>query len=84
MDKDFFDNRLLYYGLDDFYKKRLLIKSVLLLKTTDEQYLYKMYVYSRAFINDTWKDYIWEYIQNDITDDIFRELYLDYCNKKRH
>ena len=84
MDKDFFDKRLLYYGLDDFYKKRLLIKILFISKLIDEQYMYHLYLYSRAFINDTWKDNMWEYLQGDISDKEFRELYEKYIIKKRH
>ena len=47
MDKDFFDERLLYYGLDEFYRKRLVIKSVLFTRPLSEQFLYRMYeIYS--------------------------------------
>lgn len=82
MDKDFFDERLLYYGLNDFYKRRLIIKTLFKCKTLKEQYLYRLYVYSRAFINDTWKDRMWEYIQNDITDEQFVEFYTLYMERK--
>lgn len=84
MDKDFFDERLLYYGLDEFYRKRLVIKSVLFTRPTDEQFLYRMYVYSRAFISDTWKNNIWDYLQSDISEVEFLNLYIDYQNKKSH
>ena len=84
MDKDFFDERLLYYGLDEFYKKRLIIKSVLFTKSANEQFLYRMYVYSRAFISDTWKNNIWDYLQSDISEVEFLNLYIDYQNKKSH
>lgn len=84
MDKDFFDERLLYYGLDEFYRKRLIIKTVLVTLPIKEQFLYRMYVYSRAFISDTWKNNIWDYIQGDITEVEFLNMYVDYQNKKSH
>lgn len=84
MDKDFFDERLLYYGLDEFYRKRLIIKTVLMTKSLSEQFLYRMYVYSRAFISDTWKNNIWDYLQDDIGEVEFLNLYMDYQNKKSH
>lgn len=84
MDKDIFDNRLLYYGLDDFARKRLSIKMILKLKSVKEQYLYKLYVYSRPFINDTWKDYIWDYLQGDIGEQEFSYFYNIYKQKHQH
>lgn len=84
MDKDFFDESLLYYGLDEFYRKRLIIKTVLVTKPVKEQFLYRMYVYSRAFISDTWKNNIWDYLQDDISEVEFLNLYMDYQNKKSH
>lgn len=84
MDKKFFDNRLLYYGLDEFYNNRLLIKSIYMCKSTEEQYFYHLYVYTRAFISDTWKDYIWEYLNGDIQDLAIRDLYAKYTRKKKH
>ena len=84
MDKDFFDERLLYYGLDEFYRKRLIIKTVLVTLPIKEQFLYRMYVYSRAFISDTWKNNIWDYLQDDITEVELLNMYMDYQNKKSH
>lgn len=84
MDKDFFDERLLYYGLDEFYRKRLIIKTTLMSLPRNEQFLYRMYVYSRAFISDTWKNNIWDYLQDDITEVELLNMYMDYQNKKSH
>ena len=83
IDSKFFDERLLYYGLEEFYNKRILIKSLYQCKSYDEIYLYRMYVYSRAFISDTWKNNIWEYLNNDISDKEFRDMYKLYMDKKR-
>ena len=51
---------------------------------TNEQFLYRMYVYSRAFISDTWKNTTWDYLQDDITEVELLNLYVDYQNKKSH
>ena len=82
MDKEFFDSRLLYYGLDHFYANRYEIREVLHEQDSRTVHLYQWYVYSRPFINDTWKDYIWDFLYNDIEDYRFAELYIEY--KKRH
>lgn len=82
MDKEIFDERLLYYGLDDFVCNRKLIRKVFKEKSIKEQYIYKLYVYSRPFIKETWKDYIWDFLQGDIEEPIFIHEYTIY--KKRH
>lgn len=84
MDKDIFDNRLLYYGLDDFSTKRFSIKTIFRCKSIHDQYLFKLYVYSRPFINDTWKDYIWDYLQGDMEETEFAYLYDIYKQKHQH
>lgn len=82
MDKDIFDNDLLFYGLDDFFIKRHKIKEVLPTKSIKDQYIYKLYLYSRPFINDTWKDYMWDYLHNDIDELYFISEYGQY--KRKH
>ena len=83
MDSKFFDKRLLYYGLEEFYNKRLIIKTLYTYKNPEEIYLYRMYVYSRAFISGNWKNNIWDYLNGDKTDAEFRALYKEYMDKKR-
>lgn len=83
MDSKFFDKRLLYYGLEEFYNKRLIIKTLYTYKNPEEIYLYRMYVYSRAFISDNWKNNIWDYLNGDKTDAEFRALYKEYMDKKK-
>ena len=83
MDKKYFDECLLYYGLDDFFNKRNKIKECFIEKDIDNQYLYKLYVYSRPFIKEMWKDYIWDYLQGDIDDLYFASEYLQYKRKSR-
>ena len=75
MDKDLFDERLLYYGLDEFVKNRRIIKEVFWEQDLKTQYIYKLYMYSRAFISDTWKDNMWDYLQNDIDEFTFISIY---------
>ena len=82
MDKDIFDNDLLFYGLDDFMAKRHKIRDVLFTKTLKEQYIYKLYLYSRPFISETWKDYMWDFLQNDIPEILLISEYGQY--KRKH
>lgn len=83
MDNRFFDECLLYYGLDDFVKHKDTIKECFLSKDINEQYLYKLYVYSRPFIKETWKDYIWDFLQSDIQDFEFLNEYALYKRRNR-
>lgn len=82
MDSRFFDTRLLYYGLDHFFSNRYIIKEAFKEQDINTMHIYMWYVYSRPFINDTWKDYIWEFLQSDLEDYEFANLYVEY--KKRH
>jgi hypothetical protein len=82
MDKDIFDNNLLFYGLDDFVTKRNIIKAILPTKTIKEQYIYKLYFYSRPFISETWKDLMWDYLHGDLTELEFMCEYGPY--KRKH
>lgn len=83
MDRRFFDECLLYYGLDDFFKRKDIIKECFEKQSIDTQYLYKLYVYSRPFIKETWKDYIWDYLQNDIEEWYLISEYSIYKRKNR-
>lgn len=56
------DKALVFYSLLDFYPKRDFIKDKYNLLTTEDKYIYKMYVYSLPWTNDDIKDLMWEYI----------------------
>lgn len=81
MDAEIFDSRLLFIGLDNFYNNREFIKLVFHTKSIREQYLYKLYVYSRPFITDHWKDLIWDYLQSDISYEELSYAYNMHKNK---
>lgn len=82
MDRDLFDEGLLFIGFDEFYERRDEIKDLFWTKNIKEQYIYKLYVYSRPFINDTYKDYIWDYIHDDITIVELAHYYTFYKRRK--
>lgn len=84
MDREIFDKRLLFYGLDDFYAKRVQIKAIFNCKNMKDQYLYKLFIYSRPFISETWKDYMWDYLQNDINECDFTHNYFILKRKHQH
>lgn len=82
MDKEIIDERLVFYGLDHFYKKRLVIKAILRTKTWRERVVYQWYVYSRPFINETFKNNIWDYLQDYMSEADF-VLNYRYYNKNK-
>lgn len=68
MDADIIDERMLIYGFEHFFKRRVIIKALFLTKTTKEQLIYKWYLYSRPYISETAKNYMYDYLQSDISD----------------
>lgn len=82
MDADFIDKRLLFYGFNDFFKKRMIIKALLPTKSIKEQYLYRWYLYSRPFISDKLKNFMWDYLQNDMSELDFVLVYSTCIKNK--
>lgn len=76
MDSDIFDNRMLFYGLNEFVVNRKVIKRIFYTKTDKERYLFKLFIYSQPFIHDNWKNNIWDYLQNDMEPSDFMNQYM--------
>ena len=81
IDQDYFDARLLFLNIDDFIVNRERIKSMFDTLDVDTLYYYRGYVYSRPFIADMWKDYIWDYLMGDMSETDFIASYQ--LHKKR-
>lgn len=81
IDQDYFDARLLFLTIDDFVVNRERIKAAVGELGIDEIYYYRLYVYSRPFIADMWKDYIWDFLMGDMNDLDFVTSYTTH--KKR-
>lgn len=79
MESEFVDKKLLIYGFDSFFNRREEIKEIFMTKTPKEQALYRMYLYSRPFISDCFKNAMWDYLQEDITP---LDFLIFYCNNK--
>lgn len=82
MDKEIIDERLVFYGLDHFFKKRLIIKELLRTKSWKEVIIYQWYVYSRPFISEAIKNNIWDYLQDYMSEADF-VLNYRYYNKNK-
>lgn len=82
MDKDIIDERLIFYGLDHFFKKRLVIKAIFHTKTLREQRIFQWYLYSRPFISDTVKNNMWDYLHDYMSEADF-VLNYRYYNKNK-
>ena len=68
MDTDIIDERMVIYGFEHFFKRRVIIKTLFWTKAPRDQHIYKWYLYSRPFISDTAKNYMWDYLQDDISE----------------
>lgn len=75
MDTDIIDERMVIYGFRHFFQRRVIIKALFWTKPLKERHIYKWYLYSRPFISETAKNYMWEYLQNDINDLDFAMAY---------
>lgn len=87
METEIFDSRMLFWGLDDFVAKRVKIRSLFLCKGDKYKFVYKLYIYSRPFISETWKDFIFDYLWNDISEMEFMSAYTKMKsrnNKKKN
>lgn len=81
MDTDIIDERLVIYGFEHFFQRRVIIKALFWTKTPKDRHIYKWYLYSRPFISDTVKNYMWDYLQGDISDLDFAILHRQCLRK---
>lgn len=80
VDSDILDRPLLYFGLDDFFKRRESIKELYISLDRRTKCIYKLYVYSRAYITEYWKNIIWDYLNDNVPE---HEIVLAYGDEKR-
>ena len=81
MDADIIDSRLIFYGFEEFFYRRVLIKNIFQTKSLKDQRIYCWWLYSRPFITETLKNYMWEYLQGDISDYEFIFIHSS-CNRR--
>ena len=81
MDSEIIDSRLIFYGFEHFFNRRFIIKTIFSLKDKKDQNIYRWYVYSRPFMNDNHKNYIWDYLQGDIGE---LEILTIHAKMKKH
>ena len=61
----YIDTFLKFYTLEDFYKHRILIRSRYKALSTYAKMFYKWYVYANINMDQTQKNVVWEYLNND-------------------
>ena len=83
VDGEVIDERILFYGFEDFFRRRLVIKTLLATKDRKDKMIYKWYLYASPFISDVFKNYMWDYLQGDISDLDFIMVYGQYCKKRK-
>lgn len=82
VDSKVIDKRLLFYGFENFFKRRLIIKALLPTKSVEERIIYRYYLYSQPFINDTLKNYMWDYLNNYMDEASFMLIHRNYSKRK--
>lgn len=84
MDYDYFDCRLIFYGVDDFFKNKDRIKACYYEKSLKERYFYKLWLYSQLFISEQWRNNIWDWLHDDMPLTELSREYRLYKNKKHY
>ena len=65
---EFLNRKLIYYTYIEFCKRRFSIKKAYQELTIKQKKFYKWYVYANSHMSHTYKDIIWDYL-NDYDDD---------------
>jgi hypothetical protein len=75
IDKEVIDSRLLFYGFEHFFQRRLIIKELLATKNKTDHLIYSWYLYSRPFISDNMKNHMWDYLHGYLSESDFILFY---------
>ena len=72
---------MVYYTFSDFMKRRYEIKE--LLKNKDNEYvaIYRMYVESRPWMKEWYRECIWDFLNDYMSDAKLLEEYEKFCLK---
>ena len=71
---NFLDKRLKYYTYIDFCKRRKSIKKAYQQLTTNQRQFYLWYVYANLHMTETYKNTIWDYLNDYDTDEHLLKL----------
>ena len=74
---DFIEERMWFFTYYDFCDNRKQIKSLFDKLTRQQKKFYKWYVYANIHTNETYKNYIWDYLVG------FEEAEANLLNAKR-
>lgn len=64
----FFPQEIEYHGFNDFFDRRNNIRNIVDKLTSDELYVYRLYVLSTPFITDYVRNKIWDFLMHDSPD----------------
>lgn len=71
---DFLDKRLVYYTYIDFCKRRKTIKGAFKELNLNQRRFYLWYVYANIHMSETYKNLIWDYLNDNDTDEHLLKL----------
>lgn len=71
---DFLDKSLIYYTYYDFCRRRKKIKESYKGLTYNQKKFYLWYVYANLHMSESYKNYIWDYLNDNETDEHLLKL----------
>lgn len=75
---------MMFYGIKDFYLKKIIIKTKYLFMNEKEKRNYKRFVYSISFENEYVKDVIWEYLNDEEnSNEVLDKLYFSRIERNK-
>ena len=73
---EFIDNNMCYFTYQEFCEKCMVIKQMYRGLTENQQLFYKWYVYANINMKETYKNAIWEYLNENDTEYYMNLLHL--------
>lgn len=74
----------IFYGLDEFFKNKDLIREEVDCMNLNQLLLYRMYIYSTPFVTDYIRNSMWDFLMRDEDDMVFVKIYYDYKKNKKN
>lgn len=65
---EFINQEMWFFTFDDFYKHRRRLKKMYKALNKYEKRFYLWYVYANIHMNETYKNYVWSYLNDNATD----------------
>lgn len=81
--EEIFGRELLFYTFEEFFAKRRLVKEIFEEKVPKDRYfitIYRMYVESRPWIKEYYRECIWDYLNGYMEEIQLASVYITYKN----